>query len=248
MENAVDALKMAFAVMVFVLGLTIAIVMFSQLNQVSRIVLASSDITQFYDYTTATAEQSSRIVGLETVIPTLYKYYKENYTVIFLDENAQPLSLYESQTDRNLWGTGIDPTTGKNPNVGNIGKYYTTSENLYSVYDNRSVCSFDVDEETIRHEPWTGSDVDFKENLDQFLQGGYFAYPSGGTDSEGRTGYDYNEYISGGFIKRYSDRKFKETLGEYTYNLTEEENGSTLLKNRKKRVIVYQLLPNTNGE
>lgn len=245
MENAIDALKMAFAVMVFILALTVAIVMFSQLNSVSQVVLASSDITQFYEYTTATTEQSSRIVGLETIIPTLYKYYKENYTVIFLDEMGDPLPLYESQTDKNLWGTGIDPTTGRNPYVGNIGKYYTTNENLYNVYDRSSVCSFDVDEETERHEPWTGSDVDFKENLDQFLQGGFFAYPSGGTDSEGRTGYNYDEYIRGGFIYEYSDDKFKETLGEYTYDVVEEENGNELLKNRKKRVIVYQLQPNT---
>lgn len=106
MENAVDALKIAFAVMVFILALSVAIIMFSQLNQVSQVVLASSDVTQFYEYTTATAEQSSRIVGLETIIPTLYKYYKENYTVIFLKENGEPLPLYESQTDRRLWGTG----------------------------------------------------------------------------------------------------------------------------------------------
>ncbi len=245
MENAVDALKIAFAVIVFILALTVAIGMFSQLNQVSRIVLASSDITQFYEYTTATAEQSSRIVGLETIIPTLYKYYKENYTVIFLKENGTPLDLYESQTDRDLWGTGIDPTTNKNPSEGNIGKYYTSNESQYAMYDRRPVCAFDVDEETQRHEPWTGSDADFKENLDQFLQGGFFAYPSGGTDSEGRTGYNYGEYIRGGFIDQYSDRKFKETLGEYTYDIVEEEDGNALLKNRKKRVIVYQLQPTT---
>ena len=99
--------------------------MFSQLNHVSQIVLASSDITNFYTYNEVDYGKRYRIVGLETIIPTLYKYYRENYTVLFLDQNGDPLPLYESQTDRDLWGSGIDPTTGTNPNVGNIGKYYT---------------------------------------------------------------------------------------------------------------------------
>lgn len=101
MENAIDALKIAFAVIVFVMALTIAIIMFSQLNQVSQIVLASSDITNFYTYTEdAKNLGKSRIVGLETVIPTLYKYYKENYTVLFLDKEradgtSEPLRIIQ---------------------------------------------------------------------------------------------------------------------------------------------------------
>lgn len=248
MENAVDALKIAFAVLVFVIALTVAITMFTQLNQVSKIVLASSDITQYYEYEIATDEQRNRIVGLETIIPTLYKYYRENYTVLFLDEDGDPLPLYASQTDRTLWGSGIDPVTGENPSIGNIGKYYTDDERQYERYDNRFVCAFDVDEETVRHEPWTGSVVDYKANLDAFLYGTFFRYPSGGLDSEGRQGYNYDDYLRGGFVGKYSDRKFKETLGEYTYNLTDtftedEYQDNALLKERKKRVIVYQLQP-----
>ena len=50
-----------------------------------------------------------------------------------------------------------------------------------------------------------------------------------------------------GFIKAHKNHKFKETLGEYKYNQynsTEDkgtESTSSLLKNRKKRVIIYQL-------
>ena len=83
MENAIDALKIAFAAIVFVIALTVAITMFSQLNHVSQIVLASSDITNFYTYNEVDYGKRYRIVGLETIIPTLYKYYRENYTVLF---------------------------------------------------------------------------------------------------------------------------------------------------------------------
>lgn len=225
MENATDALKIAFAVIVFVMALTIAVMMFSQLNQVSKLVVSSSDITKYYEYEIATDEEQTRIVGLETIIPTLYKYYKENYTVLFLNTRGEPLNLYKSQTNRDLWSE-----------KGSIGKYYTTNENEYTIFDEKPVCAFDVDDETIRHEPWTGSLSDYKENLDTFLNGGIFYYKSGGTDSEGKTGYEYS-----GFIETYEKSNFKETLGEYKYNLTEDENQSSLLKNRKKRVIIYQL-------
>ncbi len=239
MENATDGLKIAFAVLVFVLALTVAINLFTQLNHVSKTVLSLSDITKFYEYTVS--EDTTRVVGLETIIPTLYKYYKENYTVLFLDRDARPLPLYTSQTNRELWGSGIDEQTGKNPNAGNIAKYYTTNKALYSSYDEKKVCTFDVDDETIRHEPWTGANVDFKKNLDAFLYGNSpFYYPS---DNGQKYDYTQREHLnnSQGFIGKYNNTQFKEMLGEYTYNLTEKEDNA-LLKNRKKRVIIYQII------
>ena len=118
MENATDALKIAFAVLVFTMALTIAITMFSQLNQVSKIVIEGTDNTKYYEYKITTNEEKTRIVGLENIIPTLYKYYKENYTVLFLDKNGEPLNLYESQMDdTNLWADA-------NTDIKVIGKYY----------------------------------------------------------------------------------------------------------------------------
>ncbi len=226
MDNATDALKIAFAVLVFTIALTISISMFSQLNRVSGIVISSADNTKYYEYKITTDEQKSRIVGLENIIPTLYKYYKENYTVLFLRENGEPLNLYESQMNRKLW-------TDVNSDLKVIGKYYKNNSN------NNPVCAFDVDEETIRHEPWVGTPSDYKENLDAFLYGGSFKYKSGGVDANGKDGYTYTK----GFIERFSDKKFKETLGEYYYSLSTDVEGNTneLLKNRKKRVIIYQL-------
>lgn len=227
MENAIDALEIAFAVLIFTMALTVTLTMFSRANEVSQLVLKSSDITQYYTYEENAGEEGqSRIVGLETIIPTLYKYYKENYTVLFLDEDGDPLPLYYSQTDRDLWGSVSDPQTGI------IGKYYDDNN------DNNCVCAFDVDDETIRHEPWTGTPLDFKKNLDAFLEGKTFNYPSG-ADS-----YKYGEKRQlGGFIDRVTSNKwkFKETLGEYTYNIPGADRNE-LLKERKKRVIIYQLM------
>lgn len=172
MENATDALMMAFAVMVLVIALSLSITMFSRANQVSEVVLSSSDVTTYYNYYD-NDKGRYRIVGLETIIPTLYKYYKENYTVLFLQKNGNPLGLYKSKTLLDNWGPSYEEAKG------NIGKYYTQSKNNYAIHDTDYVCAFDLQEETVRREPWTATTQDCKENLDAFLYGGKFVYKNG---------------------------------------------------------------------
>ena len=243
MENATDALKIAFAVLVFTLALGVSMLMFTKLNEVSSFVISSTDSTQYYEYETADATKKSRIVGIETIIPTLYKYYKENYTVIFLDKgNKGPLGLYNCAVQTSSWGNRLNGSTDDD-GIGTIGKYYTNNKAQYESNDRKPVCSFDVDEEKLRHEPWVGKPEDFKANLDAFLSGGKFYYPS----DPSKVAYNYaNQY--GGFIERCKkyNYKFEEMLGEYTYNV-ESSSGTSgldnaLLKNRKKRVIVYKLV------
>ncbi len=226
MENAVDALKIVFAVFVLVLALSVSIYMFTQIKQTADVVLQSSDVTEFMTYTegdttgTYTVDGKDRIVGLETIIPTLYRYYKEEYTVLFLNTDGSPLTLYETQTTPNLW-------SGYGTSTGYINKYYSNN------YDTK-VCAFDVNDETSRYEPWVGSNDYYKLNLDMFLSGGTFVAPSGnGMD------YDYGSLVgTGGFVEKYKNATFRESLGEYTYN----DISSTSAQD--KRVIVYTLLSN----
>lgn len=87
MEDVVDALKLAFSVFVFILGLSIVFNMFSQAREVSDYVLQHTDNTYFASYANAKESDDGRIVGIETVIPTLYRYYKEKFAVdVVVDE------------------------------------------------------------------------------------------------------------------------------------------------------------------
>ena len=81
MEDAVDALKMAFSVFAFILALAIVFGMFSQARAVSDIVIARTDNTYFAEYEFPDGMDKGRTVGIETVIPTLYRYYKEKFAV-----------------------------------------------------------------------------------------------------------------------------------------------------------------------
>lgn len=109
MENAADALQMAAAVLIFVVALTISINAFSQARSVSSEVLSYND--REYDYTyveenlnadgTPTTE---RIVFLESIVPSIYKAYKENYKIVF---DATEI-LGDSQTDGGIYRTKND--------------------------------------------------------------------------------------------------------------------------------------------
>ena len=105
MENASDAIIMAGAVLIFVIALSVAMTVFSQARSTVDTVVYASDRTNYYEYFDVDISNNikNRIVGLETIIPTLYKYYKENYTVVFLDENGKGMQLYESLTNHDNW-------------------------------------------------------------------------------------------------------------------------------------------------
>ena len=93
MENAEKAMMMAFAVFVLVIALSLAIYLFSKVTVTSEQLAFYSDSTIYYDNveldkTAFAADVDSdikngtgRIVSVETIIPTLYRYYKENFCV-----------------------------------------------------------------------------------------------------------------------------------------------------------------------
>ena len=85
MENAAEALKMAFAIILLVLALSVSMFLFSKARSTAQVLLQRSDPTEYYDYINYTKADLSgnRVVGFETIIPTLYKYDKENYEIAF---------------------------------------------------------------------------------------------------------------------------------------------------------------------
>lgn len=88
MENVADALKMAAAVLAFVLALSISINAFGEARQSSQIILDSRDREYDYDYTyVENIESTQRIVSAETIIPSIYRAYKENYKIVFKDKS-----------------------------------------------------------------------------------------------------------------------------------------------------------------
>ena len=81
MENATDALYIGFAVLAFVVALSISIFSFSQVVSASQTIIDARDKTTLYSYIEPNGTE--RIVSREDIIPTLYRAYYENYLVRF---------------------------------------------------------------------------------------------------------------------------------------------------------------------
>ena len=74
MENAIDALYIGVAVLIFVVALSVSINAFGNARATSQAVLDMKD--REYDYTYIQCDSTERIVGCETIIPSIYKAYK----------------------------------------------------------------------------------------------------------------------------------------------------------------------------
>ena len=77
MENAVDALHIAFAVLVFAIALGMSFTAFSQAKQVADIVLYLNDRTNFQEDVEMSTNEI-RTVGIETIIPEIRNYIHDN--------------------------------------------------------------------------------------------------------------------------------------------------------------------------
>lgn len=98
MENAVEALKIAFAVLMFVMALTLSISSFSQANQAVDAITALRDREAQYTYVTPT-EGLTRNVGIDSVITTMNRAYAENMEIYFFDSHGDTINLYKVQGD-----------------------------------------------------------------------------------------------------------------------------------------------------
>lgn len=92
MENSVEALYMAAAVLIFMLALTLTLSSFSTFrNDLEDLILSKEKVdtattkdeygeTKYINYISSSDEK--RTVGIDTVANSLYRVYKENYTVV----------------------------------------------------------------------------------------------------------------------------------------------------------------------
>lgn len=88
MENASDALKMAFAIFVFIMALSIALALITMARNTSDTVLMHSDKALYQEPTayTGALNDGARIVGIETVISTLYELKRAKFNVCIDDK------------------------------------------------------------------------------------------------------------------------------------------------------------------
>ncbi len=103
MENATDALKMAFAIFTFVICLSLAFSMITKAKETADTVLWYSDKTNYMlDYTNGEQLKGARIVGRDSVISALYKARKETTVTVRIDLGDGTTIEYSSASEDSI--------------------------------------------------------------------------------------------------------------------------------------------------
>ena len=243
MENATEALKMGFAVLVLVVALSLTIYSFTRVRETSAQITAEADVKQYYQQLTlnetegSTNAQANRIVGVETVIPTLYRYYKENYTILFYK------------------GTGYNEANGTFEQITPMPLYYTETSAEYlngstlttNEPDGRAIFGFDIQDEQVRREPWSANQDSSYSFIRAFVNGLFTDnyYTSRTSTNNPSKGNNFDEDSNGPYyqIQFYfngdnrksdgllgKDYQFIERYGEYNFenvsNTASDDDGN----------------------
>ena len=105
MENLTHALYLAFAMLGFVVTFSVALVLVNQLNSTTETIVYGLDGSYYDSFSLGSLIEDneernrSRIVGIDTIIPTLYRYYKESFSVKILDETGNLLQYFDTTTE-----------------------------------------------------------------------------------------------------------------------------------------------------
>lgn len=202
MENASQALRMGAAVIVFMLAISLFFHSFSSTKKASDSIIKIQDKQAYLESdgvenilyksdsgitadTTNYSSEGNRIVGIDSVISTIYKYDKEKFGVTIFDENGNLIARYDSSTESlmNNWNNILesyvdDKGTTRYPKIEFIDKLNLNLEcringsvftpninetdltNLYTMEDSTTICA-----------PWYGNHENIMKRINADITG-----------------------------------------------------------------------------
>ena len=230
MENAIDAIKMAFGMIVFVIAMSATMYLFNSASATSKVLLYAADKTNYYDNIEVADENiTNRVVNVETIIPTLYRYFKENFAVQIYDKSGKLTQIFDVNIE------------GKVRKAAGTREVSRTSEQkaLLSLYGVSNSGKPGLQNPYLFEAPWIGNtSKDIKTRIDLYVNG-KCGYING-------TRVDYTDNNLKKFQKR--NAKFSEQFTEYSYkgdtiSVGEGDGIETITGNSKaetKIVIIYR--------
>ena len=222
MEDAVEALKIGFAVLVFAIALTIFFKMVDLAKSTSDIVLYSIDKANYYSYSNKDGVEN-RIVTLKDIIPTIYRYKKENYGVTIIDKDANIVARFDLGTEEIVSSWKTSTPEAKENQLKNFEKIFKVSgkNNKYSSESDLVQLFtkiYGVREETALHNysqyavQWKGSDASILKRLKSDIYGDEVFEDHKAVCKENGLVKTY------GFNTKFTEYVFEIDLNEYVYN------------------------------
>lgn len=240
MENAVDALKIAAAVLIFVIALSVAFSIINTTKKTADSIITMRDKQEYLDsaevdngilYTSTTAVETGSVYGVNTkgdrivyiddVVSTILRYNKEKYGVTVIDSNGNVLARFDSNTE-NIMRQWYNISSGLDEYIKRLNENTRTNpnENATNKYPTpnfteetlKTIYKIDVsgNSKIKCGAPWYGNDDEIQKRISCELSG---------------TQYEYN----GQSFKRDSllDKLKK---GKMIVEITKEIDNSTYLK------------------
>ena len=164
MENITDALYMAAAFLVFIGAFSYSLYMVNKLNTTADTLVYRLDETNYYDSLDLTeliadsdnTTNSYKIVSVDSIIPVLYKYYRESYTVRILNTNGELLQLFDTTVEGEVMTATNLLSSRRTDRQKALLSLYGDSDKACYMYG----------------APWLGStNKDTKERIDMYISG-----------------------------------------------------------------------------
>lgn len=231
MDNAVEAMKMAFAMIVFIIALSATMYLLNTAASTSQLLLYYTDESNYLDNIDIVGDVSDirkRKVNVESIIPTLYRYYKENFAVQIYNLSGEMVQIFDVNIEgklRRAAGTTLAHRTEE-------------QKALVSLYGDTSLTSTNP---YLFEAPWIGNtSKDIKTRVDLYVKG-ECAYING-------TKVDYTQNSLLGHNSFGPNPQFEEEFIQYTYkgntiSAGEGDDIETITGNSKpedKIVIIYR--------
>ncbi len=232
MEDAVHALMMAFAVIVFVIAFSIAIYMFTEITSLAETLTRYSDTTLYYDNIKYDDENKNenteiRIVNADTIIPTLYRYADEEFCVKIYDTENTLIQIFDLDLEGKVQSAIGDTNAEQN----------ATSFELKQKYAFKKIYNVQGTPYYLFGAPWFGNKENIKLRVDLFVNG-----------KAGYINNSYVDYSSNRFTTLLADgNQFEERFINYSWSgqtFTTDEGDVLVTGNspKDKIVIIYKAL------
>ena len=220
MENVADALKLAGAALLFVIAFSIAMVMFSRAKSTTDAVLDNLKLDDFLPSVEALPINTTRVVGIETIIPTIYRYCQSdaNPTVRILNSAGEEIQVFDRAIESRIHNAGEVPQTSEE---------YDYLISLNTKYNDETKFAY------THGAPWQDQDIQYTlERINSFIYG---------IPAPHMPDLDYSRNN----LMMYKDTSFEESYIEYrtsgkTYFDKDSEEELTILPASTHTIITYK--------
>ena len=126
MENITDALKMAAAALIFIVAFSVTMVMFSQARETTDKIVGSINSDDYLPKVEGLGNNITREVGIEPVIPTLYRYAQsdDNIQIRIVSEIGEELQVFDTNIESQISKITLDSKSNDYDYLNSINSKY----------------------------------------------------------------------------------------------------------------------------